>query len=185
MEDDLSDLFINDPDIDAMSNSGSVCCLSKRTLTNLLECAISCVAYVSLIYIALLIYSLAAGTELDLSFHVIGFISVFSLVTTPVGIFGCSYTSYCALFTFLLLASYHLYGLTMYFWFSLKAPIFISSQTGSNTSHHKEYEYLHYLASGSYTGLVALSILLTLCKIVSLVEELEPARVIVLDNSSE
>lgn len=182
-DEELSDnLYIIDKQNSDMPNSGSVCCLSKNIVSNIFECVLSCVAYISLIYIVLLIYSVCNAVEIDFSFHVIGFVSLFSLITTPIGGFGCSRTSYCALFTYILFASYHLYGLTMYFWFSLSAPIFIS-QGDSGSSRYKEYEYLHYLASGSYTALVGLSIVLALFKIVSLVSLLDPARVIVVDNT--
>lgn len=171
-----------------MSKLGSVCCLSKRTITTALECVLSCVSFTSLIYIILLIYCLSFSIELDLVFLIIGYISIFSLITTPLGLYGCNKPSYCALFAFLFLASYHLYGLAMYFWFNLKAPIFNEPPNQAALERSlklRGYEYLHYITSGSYTALVGLSILLASCKIISLVDQIEPARVIVVDNSSD
>lgn len=184
MEDDFSDLFINNLPSE-MSSTGSICCLSKRTITNIFGCTLACITYISIIYFSLAIYCLVASTHLDIVFLVVALLSLFSVITTPIGIFGCSRTSYCALFTFVIFASFHLYGLIMYFWFNLKAPIFESTTKVANSTRIKNYEDLHYLTSGSYTGLVGLSILLASCKILSLIEQIEPARVIVVDNTAE
>lgn len=168
--------------IDMSRSLGSIGCISKRTISNIYECLLSCVAFASLLYITLLLFGLLIPIRLDLVFLIIGFISIFGLITTPLGIFGSSRGSYCALFLFIFLASYHLYALLMYFWFNLKAPIFID-QAGQRDSSFKGYEYLHYILSGFQALLIALSIILGACNVISLVNQISESRVIVLDNN--
>lgn len=178
MDDDLADITY----LSEMSRTGSCGCLSKQNISNSYECILSCTTYPSLIYILLLVISLLVPFKLDLIFHIIGYISLFSLITTPLGLYGSSRGSYCALFTFFILASYHLYALVMYFWFDIKAPMFRDRESTEVTCT-KDFEYLHYILSGSYTILIALSILFVTCKITSLVNQIDPARVIVVDNN--
>jgi hypothetical protein len=184
MEDDSNDLFIINPIVSSeMPRSNEVCFVAKKAITNILECILACITYISTIYILLLIYGLVGVSHLELTIKVIGYLSLFSLVTTPVGSFGCNRTSYCALFTFILIASYHLYGIVMYFWLILKLPNFASNQQSEIPPLLLKYELLHYLISGSYAFLVTASIILAICKIVSLVQQIEPARVVVVDNT--
>lgn len=180
MDDDLGDIYFAYSD---MSRTGSIACLSKRTISNIYECILSCITYISLIYILLVLIGLIFHIQTDFIFQLIGFISIFSLITTPLGIYGSLKGSYCALLTFFLLASYHLYALVMYFWFNIKANTFLESAAQPSSVKSKGYEYLHYISSGSYTLLVGLSILLASCKVISLVNQIDPARVIVVDNN--
>lgn len=163
-----------------MPGSGSCACFSKQTIQDLFECALACTTYPSFVYILLLIVSLVAPFKLLFLFQIIGYISLFSVVITPLGFYGSIRNNYCTLFTFFILASYHLYALAMYFWFDVEAPMFHDKEWAKST---KDFQHLHYILSGSYTVLVALSVILVVCRISSLVGQIEPAKVIVVDNN--
>lgn len=162
-----------------MTRAGSVGCFTKQTITNSFECVLACIALLGLIYISVLVLGLAQVATVDTLFYAVGYISLLSLVGTPLGLYGSSTGSYCALFLFFTLASYHLYALVMYLWFNVRnSALFLES------SKTKGFEILHQVTTGSYTALLALGMLMVSMKIISNINQINPARVIVVDNNS-
>jgi len=164
-----------------MTRTGSVACLSKKTITGFFDSSLSCSLFIAAVYIGLLATGLAGFTVVDKLFYTIGYISLAVLITVPIGLYGSISGSYSALICFFLATSYLLYALTMYIWFNARtSTLFIPWQ--SNTTD-KGFQSLHQLACISYTITIVLSLLLAVLKIVSNVSQLEPARVIVVDNN--
>lgn len=180
-----------------MPRSGSVGCLSKETISTAFDCILSCILFVAFIYIGLLILGPVSKIELDQLFYVIGYISIAVLFIVPIGLYGSSSGSYCSLICFFILASYLCYALTMYIWFNTRSselfPGFYSNNKSGTATTNKTasggrtglrgFDVLHQLTCCSYTALVILSLLMVIFKIVSNVSQIEPARVIVVDNN--
>lgn len=163
-----------------MTKSGSVACLSKQTVSTTFECTLSCIILVSFIYIVLLILGLSSVKSIDTLFYAVGYISIIIIISVPIGLYGSSSGSFCALFVYFILASYHLYALIMYFWFNIRSA---AISIGSDQNQTKGYEILHLITTGTNTALVALSILMASLKIISNTNQIEQARVIVVDNN--
>lgn len=161
-------------DLSEMSRTGSLICLSKQTIATLLECLISCLIFVSIVYIALLVFDLTSISEISSLYHPIGYISLVVLLSAPLAIYGSSSGSYPALLGYFLLASYHLYAVCIYVWLKIRSSEF---------KLNKASDPLHQVVVASYTTVLILSLILVICKIISNVNLLEPARVIVVDNN--
>ena len=160
-----------------MSKSGSVCCLSKQTISYAFESLISCTILLAFIYILLVILGITKAIQLDTLFYTIGYISFVIILSAPIGIYGSQSGSYCALFVYFVIASYHLYALLIYIYFN-----FIRSSEATSLPK-SGYGTLHKIAAGSYTALVAITILAASMKILSNIGLIEPSRVIVVDSN--
>lgn len=165
-----------------MSRSGSIACLSKQTISNAFECILSCIVLLSFIYILLLIIGLSSVSVINTLFYTIGYISLVVIISAPIGLYGSSRSNYYALFLFFIITSYHLYSLIMYFWLNIRSSaiqIFPPDAAASAKGH----ETLHHITTATLTSLIALSLLFASLKIISTVHQIEPARVIVVDNN--
>lgn len=158
-----------------MTRSGSIACLSKQTISNAFECILSCLVLISFIYILLLVIGLTSLTFINTLLCTIGYISLVVIISAPIGLYGSSRGNYYALFLFFIITSYHLYSLIMYFWFNIRSKGLTNDSAG--------YEILHHITTALYTSLIGLSILFVWLKIISTVNQIEPARVIVVDNN--
>lgn len=165
-----------------MAKPGSILCLPKRCVTNALISVISCVIFVSLIYLLLTFLHLASLVTVDSLFHALGYISLLVLFSAPIGIYGAAKSSYCALFTYLILASYHLYGLILYICLNLKSWTQSYQQINVN-GKEKDELILHKVTSGAYATVLVLTLIMTSLKIVSTTNQIEPNKVIVVDNN--
>lgn len=173
-----------------MARSGSVVCFSKNTISGLLKCFLSCLLLVALIYLLLIFLSLVTSIEIITLFKTLGFISLIIIFTGPLGFYGCCRQSYFALFTYLLVGSYHLYALVIYIWFNLnwKAFTFEQAAGGGQSGKYSATQQnndliLHQTTTGAYTVLIALTLLMCGARIVSITNQIEPAKVIVVDNN--
>lgn len=161
-------------DLSEMSRTGSLICLSKQTIATLLECLVSCLIFVSIVYIVLIVFGLASISDIRSIYYPIGYISLVVLVSAPLAIYGSSSGSYYALLGYFVLAAYHLYAIGIYIWLKIRSSEFRLS---------KATDPLHQIAVACYTIVLILSLVLVTCKIISNVSLLEPARVIVVDNN--
>lgn len=183
-----------------MAKSGSFTCLSKQTITTALECLLSCIITIGTIYVFLLILGLIQVTKVDNLLMTIGYISLIIAISAPIGLYGTEKSRYWALFLYYILASYHLYALIMYIWFNIKESVLASSTSSSSSSAslstyqnedtkpitHKtllEELSLHQVTTGAYTMLVFFSLIFVVFKIISTTNQIEPAKVIVVDNN--
>lgn len=175
-----------------MAKSGSFLCLSKKTITNTLISSISCVIFVSLLYLLLIFLNLTTLVEVGSIFHVIGYLSALVLISAPIGIYGASKGSYCALFIHFIVASYHLYGLILYICLNIKSWSQAHDDAQKpplSQNHGTLYELLggdltlHQITSSAYATVVFLTLIMTSMKLISTTLQLEPARVIVVDNN--
>lgn len=181
-----------------MAKSGSFACLPKQAITNIFECILSCVIFAATIYLILSFLGFVKLAQVDSLLHLIGYISLIILFSAPIGLYGCAKGSYKALFVFFILSSYHLYALLVYIYLSFQPQLSSSSansttsQTGvqkanstSDSSLIKPIAELslHHVTTFSYTVAVTLTLLMTSCKIISVTKEIEPKRVIVVDNN--
>lgn len=128
--------------------------------------------YISLLYIVLLILGIAG--EINRLYNPVGYLSLITLITAPLAIYGSLTGSFCALFGYFIIASYQLYGLGIYVWLGIGSGDLIWT---------KGTESLHQIMIASYLLLLLLSILLVTCKIISNVGQIETGKVIVVDNN--
>lgn len=167
-----------------MGRSGSFAYLSKKSITNSLECLISCVILLAAIYIALLTFNLTSLLKGHNEYQLVGYISLIACLSAPIGLYGSKKSSYWALILFFVLASYHLYGLIMYLWLSIRSSdIFSISKNKSLSEALKKNGELHHVTMVAYTLVVIFSLILSVFKIISITLRLEPAKVIVVDNN--
>lgn len=176
-----------------MPKTGSVSCLSKQTILSILDCVLSCITLVALIYVGLLILIQISDKQTNPLFNTIGLISLAALLSIPLGSYGTKSGNYCALLCFFVSTSYLLYALIMYIWFNTRSGDLFPAPGGeannnnnNNTASTKVahgYDRLHQLTCCSYTGLVFAALLATTLRIISQVNQIEPARVIVVDNN--
>lgn len=175
-----------------MAKSGSFLCLSKKTITNTLISSISCVIFVSLLYLILIFLNSTTLVKVGNIFHVIGYISLIVLLSAPIGIYGASKGSYCSLLIHFIVASYHLYGLILYMSLNFKSWSQFHDNAQKRLTTQKDetlFELLggdltlHQITSSAYATVVALTLIMTCMKIISTTLQLEPARVIVVDNN--
>lgn len=167
-----------------MARTGSLACLSKQTITNSLECVISCMIFVGIIYLILLVLGLSQLTKIDTLIQTLGYISIVIIISAPIGLYGSAKSKYWALFFYYLLASYHLYALVMYIWFNIRTSELIPKETSDSTNARLFSGLsLHQVTTGAYTVLVCLSLILVILKIISTTNQIEPAKVIVVDNN--
>lgn len=169
-----------------MAKSGSFACLSKKTISTLLECIISCTIFVATIYIILGFLGLISVAPVDSLFLPVGYISLIILLSAPIVLYGSTKNSYYALFTFFVLASYHLYALVIYVWFSIRSSSLFSGNINSTTPS-KENLFgeltLHQVTLAAYAMVVLLSLVVVCLKIVSSTSQIVPAKVILVDNN--
>lgn len=169
-------------------NTGSVACLSKQTISNLLECTLSCIIFVASLYILTLFLHLIHVSEIDILFQTIGYISVFIIATTPIGLYGSVKGNYIALLSYFVIGFYYLYTLIIYIWFNIRTKSIISFKAfdlnaGQSTKASLSEVTLHQITTGAYTLLVIISIILVTLRIISVANQVEPAKVIVVDNN--
>lgn len=178
-----------DDDYSVMGKSGSFACLSKKTITNCLECLISCLILVSAIYIALLISGFILTVKEEKAFRLLGYISLLVCLSAPVGLYGSRKSSYTCLILFFLLASYHLYGLAIYIWFSIRnSYLFSASHPADQNEASSETKSegiinLHEITVMAYALTLLLTIFMTIFKLISTTRRLESVKVIVVDNN--
>lgn len=169
MEDsDLAD------DSEMSNRTGSILCLSKQTITNIFECFVSILIYISALYLLLLVLNLITQGTINQLYHPVGYISLIILISAPLAVYGSVSGSYLALFGYFILASYHLYALCTYGWLKIKSGEF-KLTPGTDP--------LHQIITISYVVLLLLSSLLATCKIISNVSLVDPGKVIVVDNN--
>lgn len=178
-----------------MTKSGSIACLSKKTINNSLDCIISCTIFAALVYIVLTFLGIISVANINSLFLPVGYISLIVLLSAPAALYGSAKNSYCALFTFFVLASYHLYGLVIYVWLNIRSKSFLppsgnnSTSSSSSSSLPKDYLLgeltLHEITLAAYALVVLLSLIMVCFKIVSATSSIEPARVILVDNNPE
>lgn len=165
-----------------MAKTGSFACLSKQTITNAFECTLACLIFVASIYLIQLLVGLSSLAKIDDLFYPVGYISLVVLISAPVGLCGSGRANYTALFAYFLIGSYHLYALLAYTWFSLRHSGLLSDQQATASKLLGE-QSLHQITTAAYTLTLILSLLLNSCKIISTTSQIEPARVIVVDNN--
>lgn len=169
-----------------MAKSGSLACLSKKTISTLFESIISCKIFVAAIYIILSLLSIASIIRVDSLFIPVGYISLIILFSAPIALYGSTKNSYYALFLFFVLASYHLYALLIYVWLNIRSSSFLSGNNNS-TSGSKDNRFgelpLHQVTLAAYTMAVILSLIVVCLKIVSSTSQIVPTRVILVDNN--
>lgn len=171
-----------------MQRNGSVGCLTKQTITNAFDCILSCILFSAFIYIGLLVFAVIIKADLDHMFHVIGYISIGALITIPLGFYGSASGNIYALLWFFVLTSYLFYAISIYLWFNTRSlalypTLQLAKDQASKWSSLKGFEILHQLICCSYTGLLVLALILATFKIISNVSQIEPTRVIVVDNN--
>lgn len=167
--------------------SGSFLCISKRSITTTLNCIISCLIFVALLYLLLIVVDIATLAKVGSLFQAIGYISLAVLLSVPIGLYGAAKNSYCALFVYLILTSYLLYALILYIWLNVKSCSFFCNYSNSEEEKLRarlggEFT-LHQVTIGAYTGVLALSLMVTSLKIISTTLQFEPTKVIVVDNN--
>lgn len=159
-----------DDELSESEMTGSVTCLSKETISGLYKCFLSCLVLVALIYIILILLAAITSIEIATLYKTLGFISLIVILSAPIGFYGCCRHSYCALFAYLLIGSYHLYALVIYIWFNLTAKAF-------------DNLILHQTTTGAYAVLIILTLLICGARIVSISDQGEKAKIIVVDNN--
>lgn len=142
----------------------------KRCITNSLISIVACVVFVSIVYSLLAFIHITSLAQIGILFRTLGYISLLTLLSAPIGIYGAVKSSYCALFIFLIIASYHLFALILYICLNLK-------------SWSEPKLILHQVTSGAYIIVVVLALIMGTLKIVSTTKQLEPTKVIVVDNN--
>lgn len=170
-----------------MAKSGSIACLSKKTITNSLECIISCTIFVSIIYIILTFFEAISVVTVDKLFIPVGYISLIVLLSSPIALYGSAKNSYCALFFFFGLASYHLYALVIYVWLNIRNQSLLSISHTNSSTHTRDSSLdelaLHHVLLAAYSIVVLLSLIMVCLKIISITSQIEPAKVILVDNN--
>lgn len=171
-----------------MAKSGSLACLSKKTITNLLECVLSCTIFVAVIYIILTFLSVISVFNSDSLFVPIGYISLVVLISAPIALYGSAKQNYIALFTFFILTSYQLYALTLYIWFNIRSQSLLGNDTNkpaseSSTGSSLKELPLHQVTLGAYTTAVMLSLVMVCLKIISTTCQAEATRVAPVGNN--
>lgn len=183
----MEESYDDDDYYSEMGRSGSFACLSKKTITNCLECLISCLILMSAIYIALLILGFIFAVKGGEVFHSVGYISLIVCFSAPIGLYGSRKSNYTALIIFLVLVSYHLYGLLVYIWFAIRDSslfnAFATSRSNNVVTNSKGVLNLHEVSLTAYSLTVLLTIFMTVFKLISSTLRLEPAKVIVVDNN--
>lgn len=163
-----------------MAKTGSFACLGKQTITDLFECILSCVIFVSVIYIFILFLGLVSGWKTEPLYQVAGYISIAAALSAPIGLYGSAKGGYWCLLTFFVLSSYQIYALVVYIWLNIKSGSFLVHI--DNTS--KKYELtLHQVTIAAFTIAVILSFIMTSIKTISNTKQIEHPRVIVVDNN--
>lgn len=163
------------------NKTGSFLCFSKQTITDLLSCILSCVIFVAVIYILLLLLNLISGSYADKLYYTVGYISLIIFITAPLGFYGSLRSSYKALFAYFVLTSYHLYALAIYIWLNARSNSFFkTSKSANNPSLELN---LHQITTVAYATVVMLALVMTCVKVISTANQIEPAKVIVVDNN--
>lgn len=170
-----------------MSNSGNFVCLSKQTIAVILECILSCILFVAVIYFILFIINVSKANGW---IEYIGIISIVALISTTFGFCGSQRDSYCGLFSYFILASYHLYFLAIYVGLTLKLDS-SSQETSSLLTESSRLDVqlkskevnLHQLTVAFHIFSVVLSLVMVCFKIISLTSQIDSGKVIVLDNN--
>lgn len=174
-----------------MPKTGSFACLSKQTITNVLECMLSCIIFVAIVYIFLIFLDLVSVSKVDTVLKTIGYISLVVLISAPCGLYGSLKNSYTALFAYFVIGSYHLFSLVLYIWFNVRYHSIFSKQehtnynSSNNSTGSNEFTELtlHQITTAAYTMVVFLSLIMVTFKIISTANQIEPAKVIVVDNN--
>lgn len=165
----------SDTELSGMSKPASVACLSKKSINSLFQFTLSSTVILAFIYILVFIVQLITRASFDDVYLVIGYISLIAFISVPFGYYGSLTSGYCALFTFIIVASYHLYGLLFYIYQYIE-DLAKDSVTISYT--------LHRTSAITYTCVICLSIIMASLAILVKAKQIEPAKVIVFDNNS-
>lgn len=169
-----------------MARSGSVTCFSRNSISALFKCSLSCLVLLALIYIVLLLIATISSIQTVTLYKTLGYISLIIVFNGPTGFYACCKQSYCALFAYLFVGSYHLYALVIYIWFNLNSKAFSEGPASTSiegNSNRSNDLLLHQTTTGTYTVVVVLTLIMCSARIVSITNQVEPAKVIVVDNN--
>lgn len=161
---------------------GSILCLSRSLIAKILECIIACIVFVSLVYLVLLLLnSLVGQNKFDPIYTTVGYISLITIFSVPIGYYGSCNGSPKALLLYYLLAAYHAYALIIYLWINIRFEYFYNDQDSNPKSGGL---MLHLVSTGAYTSAVIASLLAASTRIISNTSSNDSPGVIVNDNTS-
>lgn len=166
-------------ELSGMTRPISIVCLPKGFITNALKFTLSSITILSLIYITLLCTHFAIGIELDEIILALGFISLTACLSIPFGFYGALRNSYWALFTFIFVSSYHLYGLLFYLKLYISDTKLIQTTKGGLLGGLA----LHQTSLASCLIVVVFSMLMTSLALIVKTKLIPPAKVIISDNN--
>lgn len=164
---------------------GKVLCFRKRTIDKWLENFLACLGFSASLYIGLKYVNLFFFIELDSIYHNIGYMSFLALFSLPFAFKGTNQNSLRLLFLSLLVLWYHIYCIFSYIFLLMRNNV-VNDNTAIIRWDLSRFisTPVHQVTLVVYCLSLLFCLLLTIVKIISIVNQIEPSKVAVTNNNA-